>query len=153
LRQLEYFYSKKTCNLVVKINNQTAKFLGEKIGSPVWRFLELIFRTQFKQYIISIKIYCQVNNIVKVYMISSLHIKLARTALGLTQEELAKKSGVSSPTIKNIELTNPNEELGNNRSTIIALVKFFEDNEVEFIDEKDSVGVRVGKKTIKQRYK
>jgi DNA-binding XRE family transcriptional regulator len=86
-------------------------------------------------------------------MILSLHIKLARTALGMTQEELAKKSGVSAPTIKNIETTNPNEELGNNKSTIIALVKFFEDSGVEFIDEKDSVGVKVGKKIIKQKFR
>ena len=86
-------------------------------------------------------------------MISSLHIKLARTALGITQEELAKKSYVSSPTIKKIETTNPNKELSNNRSTIIALMKFFEDNGVEFIDEKDCAGVKVGKKIIKQRFK
>ena len=84
-------------------------------------------------------------------MISSLHIKLARTALGITQEELANKSGVSAPTIKKIETTNPNEELGNNKSTIIALVKFFEDSGVELIEEKDVIGVKVGKKVIKQK--
>ena len=85
-------------------------------------------------------------------MISSLHIKLARTALNLTQEQVAEKSSVSLPTIKKIETTNPNDELKNNRSTIIALVKFFEDSGVEFI-EKDSVGVKVGKKVIKQRFR
>lgn len=86
-------------------------------------------------------------------MISSLHIKLARTSLGLTQEELATNSGVSSPTIKNIETTNPNHELKNNKSTIIALVKFFEDNGVEFITKADVVGVKVGKKTLEKRFK
>lgn len=86
-------------------------------------------------------------------MISSLHIKLARTALGLTQEEVAKKSTVSLPTIKKIETTNPNNEIKSNRSTIAALVKFFEDSGVEFIDEKDSVGVKVGKKIIKQKFR
>jgi transcriptional regulator with XRE-family HTH domain len=86
-------------------------------------------------------------------MISSLHIKLARIALGMTQEEIAKKSSVSLPTIKNIETTNPNGELSNNRSTIIALMKFFEDNEVEFIEEKNFIGVKVGKKIIKQKFK
>ncbi len=86
-------------------------------------------------------------------MICSLHIKLARTALGITQDELAKQSSVSSPTIKKIETTNPNEEIKSNKSTIIALMKFFEDNGVEFIDEKDEVGVRVGKKIIKQKFR
>lgn len=86
-------------------------------------------------------------------MICSLHIKLARTALNLTQDELAKQSSVSSPTIKSIETTNPNEQLRSNKSTMIALIKFFEDNGVEFIDEKDSAGVKVGKKVIKQKFK
>jgi|APGre2960657423_1045063.scaffolds.fasta_scaffold30540_2 transcriptional regulator with XRE-family HTH domain len=86
-------------------------------------------------------------------MISSLHIKLARTALGITQEQVAEKSSVSLPTIKKIETTNPNDEIKSNRSTMIALIKFFEDQGVQFIDEKDVVGVRVGKKVIKQRFK
>jgi DNA-binding XRE family transcriptional regulator len=86
-------------------------------------------------------------------MICSLHIKLARTALGIIQEELAEKSGVSLPTIKNIETTSPNEEIKSNKSTMIALMKFFEDSGVEFIDEKDLVGVKVGKKVIKQKFK
>ena len=86
-------------------------------------------------------------------MILSLHIKLARTALGLTQEQVAEKSTVSLPTIKKIETTNPNDEIKSNRSTIAALLKFFEDNGVEFIDEKDLVGVKVGKKVIKQKFK
>lgn len=86
-------------------------------------------------------------------MICSLHIKLARIALGITQDELAQQSSVSSPTIKSIETTNPNEQLKNNKSTIIALVKFFEDSGVEFIDEEDEVGVKIGKKVIKQRFK
>ena len=86
-------------------------------------------------------------------MISSLHFKLARTAIGLFQDQVAEKSSVSLPTIKNIESTNPNEELSNNRSTVIALMKFFEDNGVEFIDEKDFIGVRVGRKAVKKKIK
>lgn len=86
-------------------------------------------------------------------MICSLHIKLARTALGLTQDQLAEKSSVSPQTIKKIEITNPNEKLKSNKSTIIALMKFFEDEGVEFIDEKDEVGVKIGKKIIKQKFK
>ena len=87
-------------------------------------------------------------------MICSLHIKLARTALGIIQEELAEKSGVSLPTIKKkIETTNPNEQIKSNKSTMIALIKFFEDSGIKFIDEADEVGVKIGKKIIKQKFK
>jgi DNA-binding XRE family transcriptional regulator len=78
-------------------------------------------------------------------MISSLHIKLARTALGLTQDELAKKSGVSSPTIKKIETTDPIKELKINKSTLIALMKFLEDSGIEIIDEEDAIGIKLNK--------
>lgn len=86
-------------------------------------------------------------------LISSLHFKLARTSLGLTQEEVAGKSGISLPTIKKIESTNPNEALKNNMSTIMALMKFFEDNDVEFVNDKDSLGVKVSRKVVKQKFK
>ncbi len=86
-------------------------------------------------------------------MISSLHLKLARTALGLTQEQVAKQSSVSLPTVKKIEITNPNGEIRSNKSTIIALVKFFEDNGIEFVDEKILLGVKIDKKTVKQKFK
>jgi hypothetical protein len=46
-----------------------------------------------------------------------------------------------------------NDEIKNNRSAIAAFLKFFEDNGVEFIDEKDLVGVKVDKKVIKQKFK
>lgn len=82
-------------------------------------------------------------------MIYNYHIRLARSALNLTQTELAEKSGVSAPTIKNIELSKPDEELKNSKTVIMALMRFFEDSGVEFIDEKDFMGVKVGKKIIK----
>ena len=85
-------------------------------------------------------------------MICSLHIKLARTALGIIQEELAEKSGVSLPTIKNIETTNPNDKLKSNKSTIIALVKFFEDEGVEFLKEDEEIGVKIGQNVIKEKF-
>jgi DNA-binding XRE family transcriptional regulator len=85
-------------------------------------------------------------------MICSLHVKLARTVLGLTQDQLAEKSFVSPQTIKKIELTNPNEELKNNKSTIIALMKFFEDEGVEFIDDDNEVGVKIGTEVIKEKF-
>jgi predicted transcriptional regulator len=85
-------------------------------------------------------------------MICSLHIKLARTALGIIQEELAEKSGVSLPTIKNIETTNPNNKLKSNKSTIIALVKFFEDEGVEFLMEDGEIGVKIGQNVIKEKF-
>jgi len=84
-------------------------------------------------------------------MISSLHVKLARTALNLTQEQVAEKSGISLPTIKKIEVTNPNDEIKSNKSTMIALIKFFEDSGVKFIDDESFVGVKVGKNIVKKR--
>ena len=84
--------------------------------------------------------------------ICSLHVKMARAALGVFQEDLAKRSGVSLPTIKKIETTSPNEKLKNNKSTIIALMKFFEDNGVEFIDDGDSLGIKVDKKVIQEKF-
>ena len=87
------------------------------------------------------------------FMISSLHIKLARTSLGLTQEEVAKRSSVSLPTIKKIEVTNPNQEIKSNRSTIIALMKFFEDCGASFINEEDYVGVKVKRAVVKKKFK
>jgi transcriptional regulator with XRE-family HTH domain len=86
-------------------------------------------------------------------MIYNYHIWLARSALNLTQAELAEKSGVSAPTIKNIESSKPDEELSNSKVVIMALLRFFKDSGVEFIDEKDFVGVKVGKKIIKQKFK
>jgi len=85
-------------------------------------------------------------------MILSLHVKLARAALNLTQDELSENSFVSPQTIKKIETTSPNEKLKNNKSTIIALMKFFEDNGVEFIDDGDSLGIKVDKKIIQERF-
>lgn len=86
-------------------------------------------------------------------MISSLHFKLARTALGLFQEQLAEQSKISLPTIKKIESTNPNEALSNNYSTLVNLTKFYEDKGIEFINDKDSIGVRVGKAIVKKKFK
>lgn len=85
-------------------------------------------------------------------MICSLHIKLARTALGLTQDQLAQKSFVSPQTIKKIETTNPNDLLKSNKSTIIALVKFFEDEGVEFLKEDGEIGVKIGQNVIKEKF-
>jgi len=86
-------------------------------------------------------------------MIYNYHIRLARSALNLTQTELAEKSGVSAPTIKNIELSKPDEELKNSKTVIMALLRFFEDSGLIFIDEKDFMGVKIGKKIIKKNFK
>ena len=82
-------------------------------------------------------------------MIYNYHIRLARSALNLTQTELAEKSGVSAPTIKNIELSKPDEELKNSKTVIMDLMRFFEDSGFIFIDEKDFMGVKIGKEVIK----
>lgn len=86
-------------------------------------------------------------------MIYNYHIRLARSALNLTQSELAEQSGVSVPTIKSIELSKPDEKLKNSKTIIMALARFFEDEGVEFIDEKDSLGVKVGKKVVRQKFR
>lgn len=86
-------------------------------------------------------------------LVSSLHFKLARTSLGLTQEEVADQSSVSLPTIKKVESTKPNDPLKNNMSTITALMKFFEDNGVRFINDQDSIGVEVTRTAVKKRFK
>ena len=83
-------------------------------------------------------------------MIYNYHVRLARSALNLTQGELAKKSGVSAPTIKNIELSKPDEELKNSKTVIMALERFFEDSGLVFIDEAEFIGVKIGKKIIKE---
>ena len=83
-------------------------------------------------------------------MIYNYHIRLARAALNLTQSELAEKSGVSVPTIKNIELSKPYEEMKNSKTIILALLRFFEDSEIIFIDEKDFIGIKIGKKIVKK---
>jgi transcriptional regulator with XRE-family HTH domain len=82
-------------------------------------------------------------------MVYNYHIRLARSALNLTQSELAEKSGVSAPTIKNIELSKADEELKNSKTVIMALLRFFEDSGLVFIDEEDFIGVKIGKKIIK----
>lgn len=85
-------------------------------------------------------------------MICSLHIKLARTILGITQEQLAEKSFVSAQTIKKIETTNPNQEIRSNKSTMIALMKFFEDEGVNFLNSKNEVGVKIRREALKEKF-
>ncbi|MFT7098682.1 MAG: transcriptional regulator with XRE-family HTH domain [Rickettsiales bacterium] len=83
-------------------------------------------------------------------MIYNYHIRLARSALNLTQSGLAEKSGVSAPTIKSIELSKPYEEVKNSKTIIMALLRFFEDSGIILIDEQDFVGIKIGKKIIKK---
>ena len=83
-------------------------------------------------------------------MIYNYHVRLARSAWNLTQGELAEKSGVSAPTIKNIELSKPDEELKNSKTVIMALERFFEDSGLIFIDEEEFIGVKIGRKVIKE---
>ncbi|MDA7705068.1 helix-turn-helix domain-containing protein [Rickettsiales bacterium] len=83
-------------------------------------------------------------------MIYSYHVRLARSALNLTQSELAEKSGVSAPTIKTIEQSEPYKELKNSRVIIMALERFFTDSGLIFIDEEEFIGVKIGKKIIKE---
>jgi transcriptional regulator with XRE-family HTH domain len=81
-------------------------------------------------------------------MIYNYHIRLARSALNLTQGELAEKSGVSVPTIKSIELSKPDGELKNSKTVIMALLRFFEDSGLVFINEDGFVGIKIKKETL-----
>ena len=86
-------------------------------------------------------------------MIFNYHIRLARSALNITQAELAEKSGVSAPTIKNIESSSPDTEFKNNKTIMMALLRFFEDSGIKFIDEDDFIGIKIEKKVVKKSFK
>jgi DNA-binding XRE family transcriptional regulator len=129
--------------------NSLNGFFRQKNRFTYFGVVELIFPKLSKNQFNSLKNTVKYNIYLKsIFMISSLHIKLSRTALGLTQEQVAKKSTVSLPTIKKIETTHPNNEIKSNRSTIVALLKFFEDSGVELINENDLIGVKVGKSLL-----
>ncbi|WP_307282528.1 helix-turn-helix domain-containing protein [Phyllobacterium ifriqiyense] len=70
-------------------------------------------------------------------------MRAARALLGWTQGELAKRSGVSEPTIKRMELLGPGRSAGD---TIKAVQKAMENAGVQFIPENGGgAGVRLAK--------
>ena len=77
--------------------------------------------------------------------VSIRQIKAARALLGWSQDDLAEKSGVSTPTIKRLE--SADGELGGRAETGNALVSALEKAGVEFIAENGGgAGVRMKKR-------
>lgn len=73
-------------------------------------------------------------------------VKAARALLGWSQEELARRSGVSVVTIKRLEKVDDHEPIGGRLSTAMALQGALEAAGVIFIAENgEGVGVRLRK--------
>jgi predicted transcriptional regulator len=81
--------------------------------------------------------------------VSIRQIKAARALIGWSQDDLAGKSGVSSPTIKRLEAADG--ELGGRADTGAALVAALEKAGIEFIAENGGgAGVRMRKRAGKR---
>jgi predicted transcriptional regulator len=77
--------------------------------------------------------------------VSIRQIKAARALLGWSQEDLAKHSGVSAPTVKRLEAAEG--DIGGRAETGEALVEALEEAGVEFIAENGGgAGVRLTKR-------
>ncbi|MBR0914893.1 MULTISPECIES: helix-turn-helix domain-containing protein [Bradyrhizobium] len=77
--------------------------------------------------------------------VSIRQIKAARALLGWSQDDLARRSGVSAPTVKRLEAAEG--EIGGRAETGQALVAALQEAGVEFIVENGGgVGVRLAKR-------
>jgi predicted transcriptional regulator len=77
--------------------------------------------------------------------VSVRQIKAARALLGWSQDDLAKKSGISAPTVKRLEAVDG--DIGGRAETGEALVATLREAGVEFIPENGGgAGVRVAKR-------
>lgn len=77
--------------------------------------------------------------------VSIRQIKAARALLGWSQDDLAKKSGISAPTVKRLEAVDG--DLGGRAETGEALVAALQEAGVEFIPENGGgAGVRIAKR-------
>ena len=82
--------------------------------------------------------------------VSIRQIKAARALLGWSQDDLAKHSGVSAPTVKRLEAAGG--DIGGRAETGESLVAALEEAGVEFIAENGGgAGVRLTKKTRRPR--
>jgi transcriptional regulator with XRE-family HTH domain len=73
-------------------------------------------------------------------------VKAARALLGWSQADLAKRSGVSEPTVARLESVDG--ELGGREDTAEKLRAAFKAAGIEFIDEEsDGLGVRLSKRS------
>lgn len=81
---------------------------------------------------------------VSIRKVSVRQVKAARALLGWSQDEMAKRSGVSIPTVKRLEAEDG--ELGGRPSTGEALVGALETAGAIFVDENgEGPGVRLRK--------
>jgi predicted transcriptional regulator len=82
--------------------------------------------------------------------VSIRQIKAARALLGWSQDDLAKHSGVSAPTVKRLEAAEG--DIGGRAETGEALVTALQDAGVEFIAENGGgAGVRLTKRQRRVR--
>jgi predicted transcriptional regulator len=82
--------------------------------------------------------------------VSIRQVKAARALLGWSQDDLAKHSGVSAPTVKRLEAAEG--DIGGRAETGEALVTALQDAGVEFISENGGgAGVRLTKRQRQRR--
>ena len=82
-------------------------------------------------------------------MISTRQIKAARALLGWSQSDLAKRSGISEPTVARLEAIDG--ELGGRKGTVKKIRMAIEAAGVDFIDENGGGrGARLRKSTSKR---
>jgi DNA-binding XRE family transcriptional regulator len=94
---------------------------------------------------VSILLVSQRGHAVSILKVSIRQIKAARALLGWSQEDLARISHVSLPTIKRLETGEG--PLGGRTETVIKLVSAIEHGGVDFIDENGGGrGVRLRKR-------
>jgi len=85
---------------------------------------------------------------ISILKVSIRQIKAARALVGWSQDDLAEKSGVSTPTIKRLEAADG--DLGGRAETGAALISALEKAGVEFIAENGGgAGVRLKKRAKK----
>jgi len=84
---------------------------------------------------------------VSILKISIRQIKAARTLLGWSQDDLARHSGVSKPTIGRLESNDTADAIGGRQETAEKLVAALERGGVQFIPENGGgAGVRLAKR-------
>ena len=82
--------------------------------------------------------------------VSIRQIKAARALIGWSQDDLAKHSGVSAPTVKRLEAADG--EIGGRAETGESLVSALREAGVEFIPENGGgAGVRLAKRLRRSR--
>ncbi len=82
-------------------------------------------------------------------MITTRQIKAARALLGWSQSDLAKRSGVSEPTVARLEAIDG--QLGGRENTARKIRTTIESAGLEFIDENGGgLGVRLRKRALKR---